>query len=167
MRGTVGNVSRRTPVRCTQPCWRRSPGNCDPAVSSPRLAISENCGFRMQNWSGARDLNRGLTVPKSRRSRPPRPFSMVLSSFRGCLRRFEACFSHQDRLDHYMNYYTQCLPSRRVDAALRTVDLVEVLGTRIATSAIQTSTRKPTTSRLVRLRILEKRSQNVRPSLFH
>ena len=35
------------------------------------------------DWSGARDLNPGPTVPNSERSRPPRPFSRVLRSIRG------------------------------------------------------------------------------------
>ena len=39
--------------------------------------------------------------------------------------------------------------------------------TKIATSAIQTSTKKATTSCCVRLRILENHNQNVRPSLVH
>jgi hypothetical protein len=46
-----------------------------------------------------------LTVPKCRRFRPPRPFSRVLSSFRGHDRRFQGSFSHQRRLNYYMNYY--------------------------------------------------------------
>ena len=45
-------------------------------------------------------------IPKSARFRPPSTFSRVLSSFRGLTGRLPAGFSHQCRLDYYMNYYT-------------------------------------------------------------
>jgi Cdc6-like AAA superfamily ATPase len=53
----------------------------------------------------------GLTVPKSRRSRPWSAFSRVLSSFRHGPWTQRACFSHQDRLNYYTNYYMKDRPA--------------------------------------------------------
>ncbi len=64
---------------------------------------------------------------------------MVLSSFRGPGGQFHARFSHQTRLDYYMNYYMsgrqrgQCWPVRRRPRPFRFLSLMTAQLSRRAT----------------------------------
>jgi hypothetical protein len=57
-------------------------------------------------WSGARDLNPGPHGPEIWAVSSTETCFEALSSIRVLVGRFPANFSHQPRLDYYMNYYT-------------------------------------------------------------